>query len=387
MLKNKSIVLICALAILLGGCWDVINIEDRGFIIGTAIDMDEKTTEKAPTFTITNQMVIPAGITTSSQAGGGNDKSFLNFTWNGKSIYKTDEEISAISSKVPFYEHLAVLIISEDVAKEKHLFSNLLDTYIRDVNFRRGIKVVVTNGEAKKLLDFTTPEDKLPAMHIKGLLEHSSKEIGFLKPKRIGDIEEYHLRENSYVLPLLSVNDYVEHKAGAIFHGPEDRMVGIFNGEEMQGLELMKTEATEKVIEFPYKDHIFALEVNDAKNKVTVDPSNIDEIKITVTIKIHGILKESYSKINLEKTSELKAIQKAVCDQVEQSIKKSIKKGQEDLGTDVFNIWRILETKHYDTWKKVKKDWEKGEYYFKKATFDIKVETDIYSIGTSSKTD
>lgn len=372
---------------MLSGCWDVINIEDRGFIIGSAIDLEDGTDDKKPEFKVTNQMVIPAGITSPTHGGGGNQKAFLNFTSKGRSVYRIDEEISALSSKTPFYEHLALLIISEDVAKIEHVFSNLLDTYIRDVNMRRGIKVIVSKGDAKKLLDFQPQEDKLPAIHIDQLLEHSSKQVGFLKPRRVGDIEEYHLRQVSYILPLLSVDENIEHKAGAIFHGLQDKMVGTFNEDEMQGFELMKTAAIEKVIDFTYKDHIFTLEVNNSKNKISVDPSNIDEIKITVDINIDGIIKESFGKIDVSNPSELKAIQKAVSEKVKSSIDHTIKMGQDELGADVFGIWQILETKHYDVWKKVRNDWEKGEYYYRKATFEVNVKTDIYSIGTSDKTD
>ncbi|MEI3611066.1 Ger(x)C family spore germination protein [Pseudogracilibacillus sp. SO30301A] len=388
MIKYKSFYFLCLCFILLTGCWDVINIEERGFIIGTAIDIEEDGDEKQPEYIVTNQMVIPAGIANQNQGGvGGEEKAFLNFTSKGKSIYEVNEELSAISSKTPFYEHLAILVISEDVARKEHLFSDLIDIYIRDVDMRRGIKVIVSEADAKQLLDFTTPEDKLPARHIDELLDHSTKEIGVLRSKRVGDIEEYHIREKSFVLPLLHVNEYVDYKAGAVFHGPKDKMVGIFHAEEMQGLEMMKTKAIEKVIEFTYKDYVFALEVNDLNNKLAVDPSNIDEIKVTIDIEIEGIIKESFGKIDLTKPSELKAIQKAVSEQVKDSVEKAIKKGQEELGTDVFNIWQNLETKHYDTWKNIKDDWEKGEYYFKKATFEVNVVTDVFSMGTTNKTD
>src|SRR5690625_210889 len=385
-MKNKCIYFISFFALILAGCWDTINIEDRGFIIGTAIDIEEGEDKKQPEYTVTNQMVIPGGVGTPTQGGGGEQKAFLNFTATGTSIYRIDEGISAISSKVPFYEHLTLLVISEDVARIEHLFSNLLDTYIRDVNMRRGTKVIISEKKAKELLDFTTPEDKLPAVHIEDLLEHSSKEFGFLRPKRVGDIEEFHLRENSYVLPLLSIEEYIRHKAGAVFHGQKDKMVGIFNWEEMEGLAMMETKANEKVVEFTYKDHVFALEVDELKNKVTIDPSNIDEMKININIKIKGIIKEAFGEVDLSKSSELKAVQNAVSEKIKKSIEKALKKGQEDLGADVFKFWQILETKHYDVWQEVKDDWEKDEYYFKKATFKVNVDTDIFSVGTSDKT-
>ena len=383
--KYKSFYIFCFVTIILTGCWDVVNIEERGFIVGSAIDIEEEDS-KHPEFTITNQMVLPAGMIPAAAGGSGEEIAFLNYTSKGKSIYQMEEEIAAISSKVPYYEHLTILVVSEDVAKKEHLFSNLLDTYIRDVNLRRGIKVVVSKEKAKELLNFTTPNDKLPAMHIEELLEKSSDQLGFLKPRVVGDIEEDHLREKSYVLPYLDIKEYLEYKYGAVFHGPKDKMVGILNDDEMNGLEMIEGVHTTKIIEFPYKGRTFALKTIRSNSNLSVDPKDINNINVTIDIEVEGVIKEAFSNTDFRKPSEIKEVQKAVSNEVKKYIEKSIKKAQEELGADVFNIWQQLETKHYKKWERVKDDWEKGEYYFKKVNFDINVTTEIYGIGTTNKT-
>src|SRR5699024_10881837 len=224
------------------------------------------------------------------------------------------------------------------VARTEHLFSELLDTFIRDVRMRRGMKVVVSKGEAKELLNFTTPEKQLPAIHIDELLQYSSSETGYLPVKRLGDIEEFHLHETSYVMPMLEASEYIERNSGAVFHGTQDKMIGTLNQEEMQGLELVNSEATEKVIDFMYNDKIFAFEVSELRNKVKVNPTNMDQMKVTIDINLDGIIKESFSKIDLENADELKSVQHAVSEQVKKSIKNVIEKAQNELNTDVFNI-------------------------------------------------
>lgn len=391
MIKFKFFSLFSIMMIFLSGCWDSIDLEDRGFIIGTAIDLEEnQENEEQPTFRVTNQMVVPSGINNPAQGGssesGGNDAPFLNITSSGSSIYRIDEELSTRSSKAPFYEHLMILIISEEVARTEHLFSEMLDTFIRDVRMRRGIKVVVSKGEANKLLDFTSPEEQLPAIHIDELLQYSSSETGYFPVKRIGEIEEFHLRESSYVLPMLGLSEYIEYNSGAVFHGPQDKMVGILNADEMQGLELVESEAIEKVVDFMYKDKTFAFEVGELKNKIKVDPTDIENLKVTVDIDIDGTIKESFSKIDFESSEELHSIQQAVSKQVVKSVQNAIDKTQNEFNTDIFNIWKELETKHHDVWNEVKDDWEKGENYFSKADIEVNVNTEIYSIGTSNKT-
>lgn len=372
---------------MLTGCWDIVNIEDRGFIVGSAMDIDEETDTKQPKFIITNQIAVPSGMIAPSRESGGGERAFLNYTSTGTSIYKMEEKVSTVSSKVPYYEHLSVLVISEDVAKQKHLFSKLLDTYIRDVNLRRGIKVVVSKGEAKKLLEFTSPNYNLPARHIEELLEKGSNQVGFLKPVVAGDIEEFHLRENSYILPFIHMDTYLEYESGAVFHGPEDKMIGIFDEDDMQGFGMILGEDATKIIEFPYKEETLALDAIRSKSKMKVDQATVNDIAVSINIEIEGVIKELMHQEDLTKSSAIESIQIAVSNNVKKSVENVIKKAQDEFGTDVFGIWQLLEMKHYDVWQQVKDEWEEGEYYFKDVTFDVNVKTEIYSTGSTNKTD
>lgn len=46
---NKSyLFVVCCLCLLLAGCWDEVNIEERGFVIGLALDLADEQSRKAP---------------------------------------------------------------------------------------------------------------------------------------------------------------------------------------------------------------------------------------------------------------------------------------------------------------------------------------------------
>lgn len=383
---NKPFYIIFSSFILLAGCWDVVNIEERGFIIGSAIDLVDHKDSKQELM-MTNQVVVPAGMVSPSVESGPGEQAFLNFTSTGISIFEMEEKVATQSSKIPYYEHLSVLIVSENVLQKEKLFPQVLDTYIRDVNLRRGVKIVVAEGKAKSLLEFTSPNYKLPARYVEELLEKGSRQVGFIKPVVAGDIEEFHLKNNSYLLPYVITNDLLEYKKGAVFHGVKKQMVGLFNEKEMQGFGLITGEHTLKVIDFPYKEEAFALDVIRSKSKMRVDPKNINNINVSLDIEIEGVIKELIHQENLTKPEAIKSIQKAVSEHVKQLVEEVINKGQHELGTDVFGVWQQMETKHYKQWKQVKDEWEEGKYYFKNVSFDINVLTEIYSTGTTKKTD
>src|SRR5699024_6071807 len=105
------------------------------------------------------------------------------------------------------------------------------------------------------------------------------------------------------------------------------------------------------------------------KRKLSIDTTNIDKLKIKNKLSLEGVINESYSKENFLNTKELRKVEKSVSKDIEELLFKVTDKAQQELNADIFNIWRQLETKHYDTLKKVKNDWESGENYFSKADF------------------
>src|SRR5699024_9202873 len=355
MIKQKRLFILGISVLLLAGCWDSINIEERGFIIGTSIDLDEMKEEGTPIYSVTDQIVLPESFGTTD--GGSDQKAFYNLTETGSSIYQIDEVIPQTSSKTPYYEHLKILVVSEEVAKTDHLFIQLLDRYLRDITLRRGIKVIVAEDEAKSLLDLQSPESKLPALQMNDMLERASKSSGYFHPKTLGEVEAYNLHNRSFILPVLAVkNEQIERTAGAVFQGAKAKMVGKMNNKEMIGHDLYREEAEGTIIEFTYHDQPFAFKINRIQNKQEIDTSNQSNIKVTMQMILFGTIKEATANENLNSEKELQAIEETLSKHVEKILEDTIHKAQNEFHADVFRLWQSLEMKDLKTWKKVKDD-------------------------------
>lgn len=387
-MKKINLLLFIIATLLLSSCWDSVNLEERALIVGTALDLQESDEhDEPPTLSVTNQIVVPTGDGSSkANAGASAAKSFMNITSIGESIYSLDKELFAKTSKIPYYEHFLLLVISEQVAKTDNLLPKLLDTYIRDAHIRRGTKVVVAEGDAKTLLDYKSPEKQLPILLMDEMLDQNEKHAGFVKPIVLGDLEEFHLKNNSYVLPVMKLDGEIQNKAGAVFQGAKEKMVGTFNTKELQGLALMLKEAEGNIIDFSYRNETLAFEIIKLNQKTKLNTDDINKINISVQLHIDGIIKDSSSKVNYDSKEELHDVQRVINEKVTGLLKQVIDKAQKEFNADVFNIWRQLETRHYNVWEQVKDDWEQGENYFAKANFDISTDINVYSIGTSNKT-
>lgn len=382
----KWLTLLVLIALFIPGCWDTINLEDRGFIMGSAVDLAKD--GKEPTFIVTNQLAITQQLQlNASEGSSGDEEPFSNITTRGMGIYQINDDISARSSKTPYYEHMKVLVISKDLAENPDTLVKLLDYYLRDVSIRRGLLIAVSKGDAKSILDFQEPESELPARNLRMLLEQSHENSGYFRPFTIGDVEQYHMVDRSFVLPYLILDKHVERKGGAVFQGPKKKMVGTLGVDDTHGMELFSGKTKLSLIDFPEESELFGLKIISMRRDLSIDTSDIHQLKVKNKLIVEGVIKEAKSEENFMEQKKFKELEKKASEKIEKRINQSIETAQDELNADIFNIWKTLETKHYKTWKKVEDDWEQGENYFSKVDFDIEVDTKIYSSGTSNQTD
>src|SRR5690625_2175306 len=188
--------LICLL-FLLTGCWDNIAREERGFVVGSALDKADGETDERNELILTNQFVIPPGIGTNTIRGNASANAFTNLSATGDSIFAMDTDMASLTSKMPFFEHLQLLVVSEELISTPDLFSNIMDVFIRDKQMRRGVNVIATD-KAKDILDIQPKSGELPALYIDSLLEESMKKTSLFKPVLVGDIHEHLLTNSSF---------------------------------------------------------------------------------------------------------------------------------------------------------------------------------------------
>lgn len=109
-------------------------------------------------------------------------------------------------------------------------------------------------------------------------------------------------------------------------------------------------------------------------------------MQFKVNIKIEAILAEQPGWNNLYERKVLTELEDTIKKKVEEMVKGTIKRLQEDFQTDAMGLGEYLSQHHPKIWKEVKEDWEKGEHYFSKCEFDINVQLFITEPGSINRT-
>jgi spore germination protein len=406
-----SIGLVCWLFFLSTGCWDRVEIEDRGFVIGIAIDMvkkketEELAEQEAPKkpkgkerFILTYQFVVPGALQQGGggsggggsggggSGGGGSGDAFLNISSEGDTMSEITREMATRTSRSPFIEHLKMIILSEEVAKSDQ-FANVLDLFLRDHEARRANKIMVSKGDARKVLEVKPKTEKLPVMYINSVAENVQKNARILPEARIGDVHEHLLKSESFTIPRITANDKEIKIAGsAVFHGHNNKMAGFLGEEETEGLNFITGEITGGILEISVQDNLAIYEIKDAKRSIKANVKDKDQIEFTISIESEGNVGESFASMDYLDPTVISTIEKKVENEIERLANDTIGKVHKDFQVDVLGLGEYLRQNHPDTWKVIKQDWDHGRNYFSKSTIGVEAKVKIRAIGTSNKT-
>lgn len=384
---KMATILICT--ILLAGCWDKIEIEERTFVYGIAIDLSDQATEENKELQLTQQFVIPENISTTGE-GGGDGQPYQNLEGTGKTIFEINRKMMREENLKTDVTHLKVVLFSEEMAKEPMLYEQMLDVFLREKDMRRGIKTAITSSDAKEYLSIAPENEKVPADYIDGLLDNPQN-FEVLDLVVIGDLQEKLFNEESIPLPLLSIKDVIEDKlidyeGVAVYNGKKHKVVGNVKGDAAKGLSFILGKKNTGTLNVEYEEKTLTFVITDLKSKMTLENKDLNNLEFTINVNIKTELAEQYGAADSSKKEVIDSFEKLVAEKAELKMKKAINKLQNELETDILGIGGHLSRFHPKIWKKVKEDWEQGENYFVKTKIVPKVKVTLVKPGSINKT-
>lgn len=397
-MKNKLyrymlILLSLLYTIFLSGCWDYMEIERRGYILGIAIDLAEskdiqnkiqymETEAGLPTHLYTIQIpILPnATIKPSGQGGGGGEgEKVWNIKIAGNSLFEVNREFDTIVSYPATFEHLKVIIISEEAAREG--IFGILDFLLRDPEMRRRTRIFITPGKAYDILEVEPYVEDFPSIYLSDLPKNSDTNSRIPHKADIGHTIVRLISGDSFIIPkIISSKTEIKNAGAAVFK--KDKMVGWINEIQVNYAKWITGNAKGGTLTIESPDDPtkqVSLEMKNLKSHVKPVVRG-EEITFNINIKgsfnitevnyYHGnkVLEENFIR-EVKEMAEKKA---------EKQIRKTIEFLQEEYGADIFCFNREMERYAPDTWDKIEKDWDN---IFPKIKINVNVNIKIEEVG------
>ncbi|NWL89119.1 MULTISPECIES: Ger(x)C family spore germination protein [unclassified Paenibacillus] len=371
------------LLLLLGGCWDRIELDDMALISALAFDEAENNEVRA-----TVQVILPQAQIGSGTSGGGTSPAVAKTTVQSETGIDIADALSKLQrelSRDMFWGQCRIFIFSEAVAKSG--IRQHLDYLVRFPESRERAYMFVSKGEASK------------ALEVFPKLENSSAEV----LRRLADLHigirvtlhQLSLMLNgesqAAILPMVHILPEKESAkpletipylmGSAIFR--KDRMIGELSEGDTRGVMWLRDEIKEYTVVFKAPEPeqgIIALKPVWANIKLI--PKIEDDVwKITVKVVTEGDIIKNSTSLNPMDPSSLQAMNRGFKNDVYERIKVALDKTQREYKIDILDFAREFHRKYPKQWEKVKDNWEER---FPEVQIITDIETKILRPGLIS---
>lgn len=370
-------VLLLAVSLLLSGCWDRRELQERNFVLAVGIDYARPSQDKAEnaeqrleTFTQPNgKKVYQLSLqvlnlkTSGSETESGPDsiEKYYVISNTGQSMFEMVRDMGGQVSRSLWFEHIQAIVINEDVLKEEGI-NPIVDFFSRDSEMRARIRMITTPGEARKVLEFKTPTGEPSGVFLSELLRNHVKDAHLMGARTdLGFVLQYLANKVDFVLPRVELSGDVLKVGGGILM-KQDKMAGVMDEYTTKGVKMIRV--TEKsaliTIKCPkHPENIFTFELfqHDTKLVPHVDG---DKIWFTLDVYMIGNIGElQRCPHDGHKASDpefVKELQVAFAEEVRRNVLHSWQMTQK-MRVDVLAAGKTLKTYQPEVWEKVKDDW------------------------------
>ncbi|WP_139787339.1 Ger(x)C family spore germination protein [Cohnella massiliensis] len=391
-----------ALSIVLAGCWDRLELEERAVVLGVAIDTaDPEAEEEESPIThlsgrfpvpdermirLTVQIAIPGKIPLGPGEGGGGGKGESGQTvWviavTGHTI---DDALVNLQQQVSgrlFYGHLRVIVVSEAVAREG--MENLNDYLRRNSEVRRMAWMMVSQGKAEDLMKATPQLERVPTLYLISTMD-SAVRMGKLPENYIGMFWSNlsKLGQEAF-LPYVRMRKEQNIEINGLAYFKGEKMIGKTKPLEIgtymaiKGLNPAGYRGFVRLERPPGMVTIFATSRRAAMQVRIVD----NEPKFTVRMFTEINLEEKLnSDFDVNSSDVLEEIQRENRKQLAKAAKALIEQTQRN-GSDIFGFGEYLRAKKPRYWDREVKTPERWQNMYKNVSIEVDVDSRVRRIG------
>lgn len=358
MRNTKRIIIIllsCATALTLSGCWNYRGLNEMVIVSGLAVDKDYDKGLYKLTFEILN--LVPSEQQTMTKT------KYLES--EGETIFDAIRSArNKVSGKL-YFGNTQLIVIGQELAKREKI-SSYIDMALRDAEFRETSSLVIFIGHyAKDFFDAKPLTSSVLSYEIGTALRTDNKFTSSTSNNVIYKIYNHIQSEGSELtVPAIRCvengEDIVAEVYGsAVFR--DEKLVDYIDPDESKYMLIAQNKMKGGVISLlPDKDggDIITLEVSS--NKTSVDVSFADEkVKIEIKIVMNVFLGENMSDQRFAETDAISELQDLSESAINENLMTVIKKAQNELKLDIFCFGTLLSKTSPAQWRQVGGRWEK----------------------------
>ena len=356
------------LTFFVAGCWDRKEIENRGLVLGIAIDYTSPETKGKYDLPHVSQEAgerkyrvsyeLPRFRKPEGEKGAGGAEQHIVFSGEGESIFAVSRAMSAKTYFNLFFEDLQILLFSEDVARDG--IADLLDFFVRNPGIRRRVKLFVTPGKAEDILRGKLLVEEINSIFIAKTTRNVNQVPRFASKQDLGDVSEAIRNKRAFFMPYIVMEQGDIKLTSAALFNKDAKYVGHLDELEVVGAKIIRTVLKGGVYTVanpanPAK--LVAFELLEPRIMINSHVEG-ERLWFTLEAKFIGNLGEN-TELGQDALDEkfLAAVEQELAAEFTRQAEAAYYKTQV-LKVDILDLGLLVHRQHPKYWKQIEKKWD-----------------------------
>ncbi|ACL68775.1 Ger(x)C family spore germination protein [Halothermothrix orenii] len=382
-----AIMVIVLISILLTGCWDLKDIDERATVL--AIGIDYADIPQPGNFEGSYMVKVTLQIAISEQMTGGagqappmGEQVVWNISSTGATMARAIELCQEKLKYSLFFGHVRILIFGQKVAQNG--VNQFLNYFRNHPMFRRLSYILVSKGDAADVLKTFPKSATIQAMFLMNMVE-TAQNTG-----RMPDIPfmEFVVRLIDKGIDPVAIM-VSSHKDSVVNTG-----VAVFRGDNMVGsLDLYETWNFIQITENQRGGIEVVRDVEDELGRVTIQLTGVNsnvrpiiqkngKVKFIIDMEVEGRIVSQETQTDYNDPVLFSALEERVEKEYKRELEQMINKVQKQFKADIFGFGQQLRAYQNREWKEIN-NWRKA---FSEGELDLTIYVDIRRMGMSTFT-
>lgn len=369
--RFRLVILTLTLALLMTGCWDAKDVDQRSFVMGIAFDLAE--TEDRYVMTI--ELPVLSGF--ASQSSGEGPKSVM-FSTVGTSVAQMATHFESRTWRELFFGHTQAIIISGDAARKS--IRPFLDFFDRNPRIDRRLTLFISQGEAQEIFKTKDPREDLVSVYLNQMLNTLTNTARVVKMNFQDSLRNLESNGDTILPRVRSSGTEAVIAGGALIK--DYKLIAWLGENETRAAAILYNNVSGGLIVVNVDDNLYAYAMRSTSSETKAKLKD-NQLIFEIEVKSEGdIIEVYYEEAQGPSAFDIAKIEDKLNQLIANEILHLVTKLQ-DLKTDPIGFDRLVFRSYPKFWKEHAKDWK--DKIFPQAKFEIKTTFRVHRTGIVEK--
>ena len=316
------------ITLLLGGCWDKVELESRGFVVSLGID------EAGGAFALA--MTLPNVAAIAGKDGGGEAKTILRT--QDASLAAAMHNANAEAGQRLSYGHTKMAVFGEECLTNADMLLQATDALERNAELSRKLIILAASGNASDMLDAESPGEPLVGAFVSNYYKNNPVARKLDLEQLLLDLRE----SDCAILPRIEIDNGAPVLRGAAVL-VDARLAGWLDEGEVQGLRWFDGGGEDALLSVDYDGMAVSLRVAQCTRSLSFAENEsgglVCRVRVRASGSVEGLRLGESALLDERTQNELAAL---YADEITRELKAVFDRFQTDFRADGLHLRREL---------------------------------------------